>query len=117
MIDRRTFLGAVRAAVLHPRFGTAASIAPPGAQLYTVRGDLEKDFDGTLGRIAAIGYREVEFAGYFGHTPAQVRDSLKRHGLTAPSAHIDYANLTGDRWTRALDAARTIGHRYLVNAW
>ena len=117
MINRRSFLGAVSAAVLLPRFATAASIARAGAQLYTVRGDLEKDFDGTLAKIAAIGYREVEFAGYFGHTPAQVRDSLKRHGLTAPSAHIDYPSLTGDRWTRALDDARAIGHGYLVNAW
>jgi len=117
MIDRRRFLGAMSAAVLLPRFGTAASFALAGAQLYTVRGDLEKDFDGTLAKIAAIGYREVEFAGYFGHAPTQVRETLKRHGLTAPSAHIDYASLTGDRWTRALDDARTIGHRYLVNAW
>jgi sugar phosphate isomerase/epimerase len=117
MIDRRTFLGAVGAAVVLPRLAPAASIARPGMQLYTVRGELEKDFDGTLAKIAAIGYREVEFAGYFGRTPAQVRDSLKRHGLTAPSAHIDFASLTGDRWTRALDDARAIGHQYLVNAW
>ncbi len=117
MIDRRGFLGAVSAAMLLPRFATGASIGRAGAQLYTVRGDLEKDFDRTLGAIAAIGYREVEFAGYFGHTPKQVRDSLKRHGLAAPSAHIDYPSLTGDRWTRALDDARTIGHQYLVNAW
>ena len=117
MIDRRTFLGAVGAAVFMPRLATAASIKRPGMQLYTVRGELEKDFDGTLAKIAAIGYREVEFAGYFGHTPKQVRDSLKRHGLTAPSAHIAFPSLTGDSWTRALDEARAIGHRYLVNAW
>lgn len=117
MIDRRTFLGAVGAAVILPRLATAASIKRPGMQLYTVRGELEKDFDGTLAKIAAIGYREVEFAGYFGHTPKQVRDSLKRHGLTAPSAHVPFASLTGDSWTRALDEARAIGHRYLVNAW
>ena len=117
MIDRRTFLGTVGAAVVLPRLAAAASITRPGMQLYTVRGELEKDFDGTLAKIAAIGYREVEFAGYFGRTPAQVRDSLKRHGLTAPSAHVDFASLTGDRWARALDGARTIGHRYIVNAW
>ena len=117
MIDRRTFLGVVGAAVVVPRFVEAAAIARRGMQLYTVRGELEKDFDGTLAKIAAIGYREVEFAGYFGRTPKQVRDSLKRHGLTAPSAHIDYPSLTGDRWSRALDDARAIGHRYLVNAW
>ena len=117
MMDRRTFLGTVGAAVVLPRLATAASITRPGMQLYTVRGELEKDFDGTLAKIAAIGYREVEFAGYFGRTPAQVRDSLKRHGLTAPSAHVDFPGLTGDRWARTLEGARTIGHQYLVNAW
>ena len=117
MIDRRTFLGTVGAAVLLPRFGAAASIARPGVQLYTVRGELEKDFDGTLAKIAALGYREVEFAGYFGRTPKEVRDTLKRHHLAAPSTHIDFPSLTGDRWPRALDAAKAIGHRYVVNAW
>ena len=117
MIDRRTFLGTVGAAVLLPRFGAAASIARPGVQLYTVRGELEKDFDGTLAKIAALGYREVEFAGYFGRTPKEVRDTLKRHRLAAPSTHIDFPSLTGDRWPRALDAAKAIGHRYVVNAW
>ena len=117
MIDRRTFLAAVGAAAVVPRLATAASIRRPGMQLYTVRTLLEKDFDGTLAKIRGIGYREVEFAGYFGHTPRQVRDSLKRHGLTSPSAHIDYASLTGDKWARALDDARAIGHKYIVNAW
>ena len=28
-----------------------------------------KDYDGTLHQIAALGYREVEAAGFFGHTP------------------------------------------------
>jgi sugar phosphate isomerase/epimerase len=95
----------------------AASISRLGAQLYTVRSLLEKDFDGTLGKVAALGYTEVEFAGYFKHTPQQVRDSLKRHGLVAPSAHVPYQNLTGDAWARAIGDAGTIGHRYLVNAW
>jgi sugar phosphate isomerase/epimerase len=117
MIDRRTFLGAVGAAVLAPRFAAAASIRRVGMQLYTVRGDLEKDFDGTLAKIAKIGFREVEFAGYFGRTAKQVRDALKRHGLSSPSAHIDYPSLTGDKWARALDNARAIGHKYIVNAW
>jgi sugar phosphate isomerase/epimerase len=117
VIDRRTFLATVGAAVAVPRLATAGSIRRPGMQLYTVRTLLEKDFDGTLAKIRGIGYREVEFAGYFGHTPRQVRDSLKRQGLTSPSAHIDYASLTGDKWARALDDARAIGHKYIVNAW
>ena len=34
-------------------------------QLYTVRDAMAKDFDGTLAKVAALGYKEVEFAGYF----------------------------------------------------
>jgi hypothetical protein len=37
-------------------------IGPIGLQLYTVRAELQNDFDGTLAKVAAIGYQEVEFA-------------------------------------------------------
>ena len=99
-LDRRTFMAAMGSAVLAMRPPRTASIPRLGVQLYTVRSLLEKDFDGTLAAVAAIGFTEVEFAGYFKQTPQQVRDSLKRHKLTAPSAHISYENLTGDAWAR-----------------
>ena len=116
-LDRRTFMTTMGAALLAMRRAIAASIPRIGMQLYTVRTALEKDFDGTLAKVAAIGYKEVEFAGYFNHTPEAVRDTLKRHKLTAPSAHIDYGSLTGDKWAKAIENAHTIGHTYLVNAW
>jgi sugar phosphate isomerase/epimerase len=87
-----------------------------GMQLYTVRRELEKDFEGTLGKVAALGYKEVEFAGYFGHRPAEVRALLKRLKLDAPAAHMSLAELRGDL-RPLLDAARTIGHKYLLVAW
>lgn len=87
-----------------------------GVQLYTVRDALPKDFDGTLARVAAIGYQQVEFAGYFNHTPQQVRAALKAAGLDAPSAHIPMDDIR-HRWQQTLDAAHVIGHRYLVCPW
>lgn len=87
-----------------------------GLQLYTVRDRLATAFDSTLARIAAIGYREVEFAGYFGRAPGRVRESLAQTGLSAPSAHVTLAALTRDL-PRTLDAAHAIGHRYLVLPW
>src|SRR5207245_2677558 len=60
------------------------------------------------------GYREVEFAGYFGQAPRDVRALLDEHGLSAPSAHV---SLAPDQWRAALDAAPVIGHRYVVVAW
>lgn len=115
-VSRRAFLGTMGAAVMSARYGAAAEIRSIGVQLYTVRTDLEKDFEGTLAKVAAIGYKEVEFAGYFNHTPEQVSGILKKNGLTSPSAHIDYASL-GDRLPAVLDGAHTIGHEYLVNPW
>jgi len=116
-LNRRAFIGTMGAALLAGRRGEAASISRLGAQLYTVRAELAKDFDGTLAKVAAAGYAEVEFAGYFNRSPHEVRDVLKRVKLKAPSAHIGYDSLTGDKWARAIEAARTIGHTYLVNAW
>jgi len=116
-IDRRTFLYSSALALAALRHLSAASIRRVGVQLYTVRTELEKDFDGTIAKIAAIGYKEVEFAGYYKRTPQQVKDVLAKNGLTSPSAHIDYGSLTGDAWSKAIDAAKTIGHHYLINAW
>lgn len=87
-----------------------------GMQLYTVRRELEKDFEGTLKQVAALGYREVEFAGYFKHKPAEVKTLLKRLKLDAPAAHVPLADLRGDL-RPLIDAAQTIGHKYLLVAW
>jgi sugar phosphate isomerase/epimerase len=116
MLSRRRFLGTTGAALLSIGRMTTRSIQRVGVQLYTVRADLEKDFEGTLAKVASIGFKEVEFAGYFNHPPRQVRDVLARNGLTAPSAHVDYPSL-GDKLPQILEDARTIGHEYLVNPW
>ncbi len=87
-----------------------------GLQLYTVRQAMAQDFEGTLSRVAAIGYREVEFAGYFNRAPKAVRAALDAAGLDSPSAHIGM-ELLQNQWPQTLEAAHVIGHRYLVIAW
>jgi sugar phosphate isomerase/epimerase len=84
-----------------------------GLQLYTVRRALEKDFQGTLRQVAALGIKEVEFAGYFGQNPAQIKTLLNSLKLAAPSAHIDTETLRRGL-PEAIEAAKTIGHQYLV---
>jgi sugar phosphate isomerase/epimerase len=78
-----------------------------------VRRELEKDFAGTLEKVAALGFLEVEFAGYFNHAPREVKTILARNQLSAPSAHISTADLRGNLQA-AIEAAQTIGHQYLV---
>jgi sugar phosphate isomerase/epimerase len=57
-------------------------------QLYTVREHTANDMTGTLGRIAAMGYPAVEFAGFGGLTPREVRAVLDDLGLRASGAHV-----------------------------
>ncbi|MFD0674739.1 sugar phosphate isomerase/epimerase family protein [Cohnella sp. GCM10027633] len=59
-----------------------------GIQLYSLRDRSEKDFLGTIREVADIGYKNVELAGYYGHSAAEVRKTLADAGLNAPSAHI-----------------------------
>jgi sugar phosphate isomerase/epimerase len=87
-----------------------------GLQLYTVRREMERDFEGTLNKVAAIGFKEVEFAGYFNRTPDQVKAALARAGLSAPAAHVSL-NAIREAWPATIRAAHAIGHRYLILAW
>lgn len=120
-LDRRTFISTLTAAaVCAPRLTWAAEsnkIDKVGIQLYTVRDDMKRDFDGTIAKVASIGYKEVEFAGYFDHTPQQVRATLDKNGLTAPSVHVDYKSLAVDKFPQVIADSKVIGHEYIVMPW
>jgi sugar phosphate isomerase/epimerase len=91
----------------------ARRISKVGVQLYTIRDALTKDLDGSLARVAEIGYREVELAGYRSHTVAEFKAALDRHGLVAPSTHIAMERIR-DELPAVLDEAHTLGHQYVV---
>jgi len=83
---------------------------PIGIQLYTVDADMQKDAAGAVAKIAQIGYKEVETAGFgSAKTAAALRKSLDDNGLKCPSAH-----LIGNRkdLNRAFDDAHTLGCTY-----
>jgi len=119
-MNRRTFLEILTAAAVLPRHLSWAAaehrIEKIGLQLYTVRDQMKADFDGTIAKVASIGYKEVEFAGYFGHTPEQVRVVIDRNGLTSPSCHVEYAVLS-DKWPSVIESSKTIGQSYIVCPW
>ena len=60
---------------------------PIGLQLYSVRNLLPKNFNGTLEKLAAAGYKEVEAAGYFDKTAADFGNALQKAGLKCVSTH------------------------------
>jgi sugar phosphate isomerase/epimerase len=132
-MNRRTFLETTAtvtaATLLTSRASWAAEehkIERIGVQLYTVRDAIAKDFDGSLAKVAAAGYKNVELAGfafdggavsYFGKTPKEMRAALDHHGLVAPSTHVNYTSLAPENFPKVLEASKTLGHQYIINPW
>src|SRR5580704_69599 len=119
VMKRRTFIetSVAAAAVFAARRSWAAAseheIKKVGLQLYTVRTEMPKDFEGTIAKVAATGYKEVEFAGYFGHSPKDVRAILDKNGLTSPSSHESYDTVE-KKLPETLEGAHVIGQTFLV---
>jgi tRNA nucleotidyltransferase/poly(A) polymerase/sugar phosphate isomerase/epimerase len=82
-------------------------------QLYAVRESLVQDVDGTLARLAALGFRQVEPYELLTFRK-QLRDGLPRHGLAAPTAHV---GLFGADLDEAFDAAAELGIGTLIQPW
>jgi len=87
-----------------------------GLQLYSVREQLPKDFDGTLHKLSAIGIQEVEAAGYFKKTAAEFRHSLDQAGLRCVSTHHALLELKPklDEW---IEYGHTLGLEYIICSW
>lgn len=117
ILSRRTLLagsGAAAALAFVPT-ASAAQLKAIGLQLYTIREIFSKDPVGTLGKVAQIGYREVEFGGggYDGMDHAMLRRTMDKLGLTAPSVHIGYDALL-KQFDQSVTMAKTLGATTVV---
>jgi len=119
--SRRSFLkasGAVAAAacVGGQRLMAAPVQVPVGLQLYSVRNLLPKDFEGTLQKLAAAGYREVEAAGYFDKTAADFGNALQKAGLKCVSTHHQLTQLK-TQFDQLIQYGQAIGLEYIICSW
>ena len=104
---------AVAAAVSCAPKKTATDEIPVALQLYSVRGDLEADFLGTLCKVSEIGYDGVEFAGLFGYEPAQIKHWCDSLGLVPISAHVPLADMLADI-DKVIADYKAIGCEYIA---
>ena len=128
MTSRREFLTATAAGLIAaggfkvPAFGGQEKrLSHPlkgtlGVQLYSFRADFEKDVPGTLARVRALGFRDVETYSLFKMKAADFADLLKRHELKASSAHMSYETCRDNLPGVILDA-KTLGAEYVTVAW
>lgn len=82
---------------------------PIGIQLWTVNDTLQHDPAGTLNKLAKIGFKEVESAGFVGLEPKQFRRLLDDAGLRCPSAHLQFDM---DNLGKAFEQAHALGANY-----
>ncbi len=86
---------------------------PIGLQLYSVKNEMAKDFEGTLKKVAEMGYEGVEFAGLFDKTPAEVKELLEKYSLKAVSAHVPLADMMEDL-DKVIADYKEIGCEFIV---
>lgn len=116
IMNRRTFLR--QSAACGGALAFAANIARAadwkkqvGLELYTVRDLTAKDYEGTVAKVAEIGYKEVEAAtDYANLEPKQFRAMLDRYGLSMPSTHVPAT--AGPDLEKQLEGFQIMGLRY-----
>ncbi|HYK74052.1 MAG TPA: sugar phosphate isomerase/epimerase [Pseudoneobacillus sp.] len=86
---------------------------PVAIQMYTLREESERDFPATLKRVAELGFDGVEFAGYGGLTPKEVRLLLDELGLQAAASHVPLEELE-DNLEQVIRDQQTLGSKYVV---
>ena len=99
------------------------SKTPIALQLFSVRGDVEKDLPAALEAVARIGYAGAEPWGYagdvlewMGHTPSQIRKMYDDNGLKCCGMHLATRALMGDNLKRTIEMNQVLGNRFLIIA-
>jgi sugar phosphate isomerase/epimerase len=119
MLSRRSFLlsatAGVAAGSLMPRIASANHHGKivPGIQLWTVKSAAEKDLVATLKKVHAAGFRDIEFAGYYGRDPAELGKMMRAMGFNLVSTHFGAGDIAKNG-AKIIADAKTLGLKYIV---
>lgn len=127
--SRRQFLQAGAAAFACSRAAALAAEPlgmPPGCQIFPVRQQLVKDFDGTLKELAGAGYRVIEFCSPPGFVTmdlaplvdmkaSEIRKRAKDAGLQIVSCHYQFKEMK-EHVDERIEFARQLGLKQMVVA-
>lgn len=96
--------------------GAPLKSIPVGVQLYSVREEAAKDLPKVLEAIGKMGYKGVEFAGYYGwdKDPKRLRKLLDDNGLKCCGTHTDLGTISGDALKATADLHHVLGNRFLI---
>jgi sugar phosphate isomerase/epimerase len=94
--------------------GAGKKKIPVGVQLYSVRNECQKDLPGTIRAVAKMGYKGVEFAGYYDRDAKTLRKLLDDSGLVCCGTHTAIDTLLGDALPKTIEFNKTIGNKFLI---
>ncbi|TMI92672.1 MAG: sugar phosphate isomerase/epimerase [Bacteroidetes bacterium] len=96
-------------------------------QLYTVRDAVSKNLEGTLERLAGLGYKNIELYGYngtfFGKTASEFKTILGNTGIKVLSSHhntgiaMKNKGTISEGWDKAIEDVHALGAEYMVCAY
>jgi len=96
---------------------------PIALQLFSVRGECQKDLPATLEAVAGLGYVGAEPWGYggdalewMGHSAADIRKMYDDNGLVCCGIHLQTRALLGDNLARTIEFNKILGNRFLIIA-
>lgn len=108
---------AVAAALLAAGAAHAETNPRIGLQLWSVKDEIKQDFEGTLTKIAGLGFQGVEFAGEFGpykDDAAGLKAFMDKTHLQCAGAHMHFDALAADKFDATTAFYRTLGCTSLV---
>lgn len=85
-----------------------------GLQLFSVRDAAEKDMEGTLKAVAEMGYRYVEYAGFFGHPAEEIAAWQEKYGLICSGTHTSWGELLPENIEATIAYHKIIGNRHII---
>lgn len=95
----------------------AATSPMLGVQLWSVKDEIKQDFEGTLDKLAKLGFQGVEFAGEFGKykaDPAGLHAFLRKKGLQCAGAHMHVDQLNDANFKATTEFYKTLGCNRLI---
>jgi len=94
--------------------GYGGKAIPVGLQLYSVRNECAQDLPGTIAKVAKMGFKGVEFAGYYDRDAKTLRKMLDDAGLKCCGTHIKIDTLLGDQLPQTTEFNQTLGNKFLI---
>ena len=87
---------------------------PIGVQVYSVRVQAARDVGAMLKAIGEIGYKGVEYAGYYDKKAEDLRKMMDDNGLVCCGTHTGLNTLLGDEFKKTVEYNKILGNKFLI---